>query len=225
MNEDKATRYHRLGRRAGFLSTLWIGVVLGALMFSGGSAGLRAWASRTTDGSAGLVVLVYVLVLFVILDVLTLPFSVYRGFFLEHRYGLATQTAGHWAIDYLKAALIGVLFAGLGATFVYFALRHWPGGWWIVAGVGYSLVIILLVNVAPVVLLPLLIHVQTAGMAKLRDRLTALASKPARAHGRVRLTLSTARRSKCGRWPHWGRRAGILLSTRCSPTIQTKKSR
>ncbi len=32
MNEDKATRYHRLGRRAGILSTIWTGVILIALL-------------------------------------------------------------------------------------------------------------------------------------------------------------------------------------------------
>ena len=39
MNEDKATRYHRLGRRAGILSTVWTGIILVALLLSGASAG------------------------------------------------------------------------------------------------------------------------------------------------------------------------------------------
>ena len=66
------------------------------------------------------------LVLSLLFDLATLPFSFYRGFLLERRYGLSTETMGHWLKDHAKAVLIGVLFAELGASFVYFALRNWP---------------------------------------------------------------------------------------------------
>jgi STE24 endopeptidase len=177
VNEDKATRYHRLGRRAGFLSTVWTAVILCVVIFSGGSAALRAWASSITDGNPALVVLVYVLVLSVVIDVATIPFSLYRGFMLERRYGLATETLKHWVKDHFKAVLIGVVFAEVAATLVYFAVRHWPGQWWIFAGAGYSLVIVFLVNIAPVVLLPLFYTFKPLEKAELRDRLTALASR------------------------------------------------
>ena len=177
MNEDKATRYHSLGRRAGLLATVWTVVMLCILIFSGGSAGLRGWASSVTRSDPALIVLVYVLILSVVIDVAMLPFSVYRGFLLEHRYGLATETVKHWAIDHFKAVLIGVVFAEVAATLVYFALRHWPGQWWVIAGVGYSLAIIFLVNIAPVVLLPLFYTFKPLEKAELRDRLTALASR------------------------------------------------
>ena len=74
------------------------------------------------------------LVLSLLFDVATLPFSFYRGFLLERRYGLSTETTRHWLKDHAKAVLIGVLFAELGAVFVYFALRDWPAAWWAIAG-------------------------------------------------------------------------------------------
>jgi STE24 endopeptidase len=177
MNEDKATRYHRLGRRAGVLSTLWAAVILVVFVLSGASVALRAWAVTAAGNNASVVVALYVLVLSLLFDAGTLSFSVYRGFLLERRYGLSTETLGHWLTDHAKAVIIGVLFAEAGAGFVYFALRNWPSAWWALAGVGYSIVAIVLVNVAPIVVLPLFFTFKPLEKPTLRDRLTALASK------------------------------------------------
>jgi len=213
VNEDKATRYHRLGRRAGVLATVWTVVLLCVLIFSGGSAGLRGWSSSVTGSDPALIVLVYVLILTVVIEVAMLPFSVYRGFLLERRYGLATETVTHWTIDHFKAVLVGVVFAEVAATLVYFALRHWPGQWWIVAGVGYSLVIIFLVTIAPVVLLPLFYTFKPLEKAELRARLTALASKAgAGIIGVYEWTLSDRTKKANAALTGMGRTRRILLS-------------
>jgi STE24 endopeptidase len=177
MNEDKSSRYHRLGRRAGILSTVWTGAILLALLLTGASAGLRDWAAGLAGANPTLIVILYVLMLSLAFDAATLPFGFYRGFLLERRYGLSTETMGHWLKDHAKAVLIGVVFAEFGAVFVYFALRKWPAYWWAIAGLGYSAVAIVLVSLGPVVLLPLFFTFKPLEKASLRDRLTALASK------------------------------------------------
>ncbi len=213
MNEDKATRYHRLGRRTGLLSTIGAVALLCGLMFSGSSVGLREWASAATGGNPALTVLLYVLVLSLIFDVATLPFSLYSGFVLEHRYGLATQTFGHWVKDHAKAVLLSLLFAELAAAFVYFAIRHWPGEWWIVAGVGYAVIVVFLVNVAPVVLLPLFYSLKPLQRAELRDRLAALAGKAgARIVGVYEWTLSDRTKKANAALAGMGHTRRILLS-------------
>jgi STE24 endopeptidase len=177
MNEDKATRYHRLGRRASLLSTLWTVALLCGLVITGASAGLRNWAGGLAGPSPTVLVTLYVLALSVIVDVARLPFSFYKGLVLERRYGLATETTGHWVKDYLKAIAIGLLFAEAGAVFVYFTLRHSPEWWWVASALGYCLVTIALVNLAPVVLLPLFFRFKPLEKISLRDRLTALAAQ------------------------------------------------
>ena len=124
MNEDKATRYHRLGRRAGILSTVWTGTILVTVLFTGASIGVREWAASVTGARPALIVALYVLILSLVLEAGTLPFSLYRGFLLERRYGLSTETLVHWLKDHAKAVAIGVLFAELGAVFVYFVLQR-----------------------------------------------------------------------------------------------------
>jgi STE24 endopeptidase len=213
MNEDKATRYHRLGRRAGILSTLWTGVILFGLLLLGAAASLRDWASIVAGNSPTLVVALYVLVLSFVLDLAVLPFGFYRGFVLERRYGLATESMPHWMKDHVKAVLIGLLFAELGAIFVYFTLRHWPEYWWLLAGLGYSLVIAILVSLAPVVLLPLFYTFKPLEKAALRDRLTALASKAgARIMGVYEWTLSDRTKKANAALAGMGNTRRILLS-------------
>jgi STE24 endopeptidase len=213
MNEDKATRYHRLGRRAGVLSTLWSLVLLAGLMLSGASADLRAWAAGIGGGNATLIVVLYVAVLAILFELALIPFSFYRGFVLERRYGLATEKMGHWLKDHGKAAVIGVLFAGLGAMFVYFTLRRWPDHWWIASGIGYFVVVVILVNLAPVVLLPLFYTFKPLENAGLRERLTAMASKAGtRVMGVYEWTLSDRTKKANAALAGIGNTRRILLS-------------
>src|SRR6187401_3217741 len=68
VNEDKATRYHRLGRRAAMVSTVWTGVILAGLLFLGGSAALRDWAASIAGTSPTLTTACYILFLSVLVD-------------------------------------------------------------------------------------------------------------------------------------------------------------
>ena len=142
-----------------------------------------------------------------------LPFSFYRGFILERRYGLATQTFGHWCRDHLKAVLVGLFFAEVGGIFVYAALRSWPGHWWAAAGVGYSVVTVALVNLAPIFLLPMFFAFRPLERAALRDRLTALAVKAGtQIAGVYEWTLSDRTRKANAALTGLGNTRRILLS-------------
>lgn len=213
MNEDKATRYHRNVRRAGVLSTLWTGVILFSLLPTGASAGLRNWTTDLVGPDPTLIVALYVLMLSLAFDAATLPFGFYRGFLLERRYGLSTETVGHWWKDHAKAVLVGVVFAELGAVLVYFALRKWPASWWAIAGAGYSIVAIALVILAPVVLLPLFFTLKPLEKVTLRDRLTALSSKAeTRIMGVYEWTLSDRTKKANAALTGMGNTRRILLS-------------
>lgn len=182
-------------------------------MLTGASVVVRSWASEVAGDNAMLVVACYVLVLSVIVDLALLPFSFSRGFLLERRYGLATETMRHWLRDHLKAVLVGLLFAEAGATFVYFTLGRWPDRWWIASGVGYSLVTIVLVNLAPVALLPLFYRFKPLEKIALRDRLTALAARAeTRVMGVYEWTLSDRTRKANAALAGMGNTRRILLS-------------
>jgi STE24 endopeptidase len=184
VNEDKATRYHRLKRRASIMSLAWGAGLLVALLLSGGSIALRDLAALAAGRIAAptwpgplLVVLVYVTLLAVLHESVSLPIDFYRGFVLERRYGLATEQPRHWFHDHAKSSLLGFVFGLLGAVFIYATLWLVPGWWWIFSAAACSIVTIALTTLGPVVLLPLFYHSAPLDREPLRARLVSLAAR------------------------------------------------
>ena len=182
MNEDKATRYHRLRRRADLLGSAAAGVVLLGLTWSGGSHRLRELAAAISQwvpeglNDAVMVILLTVLVM-LILQLVELPFAFYQGYQLEHRYGLSTQSTGHWLSDQGKGMLLGAGVAVLGSSVVFGALRNWPGHWWWISAAVFAVGVAVLARLAPVVLLPMFYKFKPLERPALAARLLALAEK------------------------------------------------
>ena len=177
MNEDKATRYHRLRRRASLLGTFGVASLLIVLIVSGASGALRNAAVSLVGGSFVGTVVLYVVLLFVAAELIELPLAYYLGVTLERRYGLSTQTILSWWADHLKAAGIGVVFLACGSVVVSLIIRAQPERWWVMAAVGFSAVMIVLAQLAPVLLLPIFYEFTPLDRPALRERLMALAER------------------------------------------------
>ena len=117
------------------------------------------------------------MVLGVVLELVGLPLAFYRGVTLERRYGLSTQTTARWWIDHVKAGAISLVFAAIAALIVLSLIRWDPERWWISAAVVFTVILVLLAQLAPVVLMPLFYEITPLTRDALRDRLLALADK------------------------------------------------
>ncbi len=177
MNEDKASRYQRLKRQADIASFVWTAGLLGGLIVSGLSIHLRDLAESLALSSTTLTITVYVALLSLLSELGALPLAFYSGFLLERRYGLSTQTLNAWLLDQLKAFGIGLLLAWPAAVAVYLLIAWFPERWWLAAGILFSLVIVGLANLAPVLLLPLFYRIKPLDKESLRARLLALADR------------------------------------------------
>jgi STE24 endopeptidase len=177
VNEDKASRYQRLKRQAEIASFVWTTGLLVVLMATGLSIQLRALAESFAASSAMVVVAIYVAMLSLLSEVGGLPLAFYSGFLLERRYGLSTETLKAWLLDQLKAFGIGLVLGVPAAVAVYLLIARFPERWWLAAGVLFSLVIVGLTNLAPVLLLPLFYRVKPLDRESLRARLLALADR------------------------------------------------
>ena len=182
MNEDKATRYHRLRRRADLVGTAVAGVLLLGLLLSGRAHWLRERAAVFGQwGPGGLeeaaTVLALTVALLVMLQIVELPFAYYQGHLLEHRYGLSTQSTGHWLADQGKGFLVGIVLATAATSVVYLALRQWPGNWWWISAAIFALATVGLARIAPVVLLPIFYKFKPLDRPALVDRLMTLATR------------------------------------------------
>jgi STE24 endopeptidase len=175
-NEDKATRYHRLQRRASILATASGAALLIILLVVGASAALRSWVVQRTDFFP-VVVAAYVSAVFVLYEIVQLPFAYYQGMILERRYGLSTETRGHWWRNQGKAAAL-VLILAIAAALLVLALVRWsPQGWWILASVTFVGILVVLAQLAPVLLLPLFYDFRPLDRPELVQRLVALADR------------------------------------------------
>jgi STE24 endopeptidase len=177
VNEDKSSRYHRLRRQASITSTVLGIVLLIALVVTGASAALRAYAGSLAGSSFAVTLSLYVVFLALINEALSLPFAFYQGVTLERRYGLSTQTTARWWIDHLKAGLVALVFALIGALIVCSLIRWDPDRWWILAAVVFSAIMVGLVQLAPVLLLPLFYEFKPLDREALVQRLVALANR------------------------------------------------
>jgi STE24 endopeptidase len=189
MNEDRATRYHRLKRQLGILGWVWTLLLLGGLTWTGWSVTLRDAAESVTAGIApaavlsglprshALTVLIYVLLLSLLNEMGSLPLGWYSGHVVERRYGLSNESAAHWAADELKSLGVSMLLGCAGATLIYFLIRRSPDWWWMSAGALFTVIIVGLTNLAPILLLPLFYSVKPLDREALRVRLLALAER------------------------------------------------
>ena len=213
MNEDKSARYHRLRRRATVLGTALSAVFLLLVLISGGSAALRDAAAAASGGSFPLTIALYTLGLMAASEVTQLPIAYYEGVTLERRYGLSTQTNAHWWKQHLKSLAITAVFGVVAALLVLGAMRVSPDRWWVIGATSFTVILVLLAQIAPVVLLPIFYEVKPLQRDALVQRLLVLADRArARVVGVFEWRVSDRTRKANAALAGIGRTRRILLS-------------
>jgi STE24 endopeptidase len=133
---------------------LYGGAIFWALLASGWSAAMRDRAERATR-LRPLQTLIYWLQFNVVIAVTTFPLIVYRDFYREHQYRLATQTFASWMWDQTKGFGVALVFGGLVIMTLYGVLRRVGRSWWLWA-TGVVVVFSIIGSViAPVFIAPL----------------------------------------------------------------------
>jgi STE24 endopeptidase len=212
-NEDKATRYHRLQRQAALAGTLAAALFLVLLLVSGAALWLRTLTGDLAGGAFLPSVALYVTALAIFSECIQLPFAYYQGVTLERRYGLSTQPPARWWLDRGKAAVVGLLILIPAALVAYALLRWWPAYWWIVASAVFTMFLVLLAQIAPVVLMPMFYDIKPLDRPALVERLLALARRAdAPVLGVFEWRLSDRTRKANAALTGLGRTRRILLS-------------
>jgi STE24 endopeptidase len=185
VNEDRATRYHRLKRQAAVASVLWRVALLIGLLWSGLSLTLRSVAESIAMGPSSVAtgfsrtatIVFYVCLLTLVNEIGGVPIAWYSGFFLERRYGLSNQRFAAWTRDQVKSHAIGLLLGSCGALILYGLIALSPRHWWLTAGVAFAALIAALTQLTPVLVLPIFYRVKPLERESLRARLIALAER------------------------------------------------
>jgi len=151
---ERGRQYSRAIRLVFILSTFAQVVFLVWFIFSGRAEALARWAVQTAGGFwIGL--LLFFLVLWLLLELINLPFTLFSGYFWQHWWGFSTQTMGSWWIDYVKGSAISLFLSAAGVLILFRLMNRWPNAWWLAAAAFLSVWILIQTFLWPVVVSPL----------------------------------------------------------------------
>jgi len=142
----------------------------------GWSAKWSGWASRITK-RRWLQPALYSLPFGIIGALLTLPWTMYSGFFRERQYGLMNQSFLAWAGEQGIALIVGLVTTAIFFTVVFALIRRAPRSWWAWAGAATTLMLALMVMVAPVFIAPLFNKYTPMAAGPMRDNILGMAHR------------------------------------------------
>lgn len=99
-----------------------------------------------------------VLCVWISVQILTLPFSFYTGFYWQKIWGFSTQTPQAWWLDYLKSTGISLIITLVGGLIFFWLVNRLSRYWWLVGAVFFSLWIVVQYLFWPILISPLFNH-------------------------------------------------------------------
>jgi len=176
--QKQAKEYARIRRRLWVVDTIFSTLYFLVWILLGWAISLRVALSKITSNE-WLLVPLFVAVFGGIYFLLNLPLGYYSGFVLPHRFGQSNQTLKDWITDQLKGLALGAPLGLILLELLYLALRVTGDLWWLWAAGGLLVFNVLLINLAPILIMPLFNKYVPLGdeHKELADRLLKLAER------------------------------------------------
>jgi STE24 endopeptidase len=106
-----------------------------------------------------------------------LPLNYGRGYLVEHRFGLSTQSRRDWLTEQAKAATVGLAFQLPLTAASYAVIRRSPRWWWLIlSGLALPFTVVL-AQLYPVLIAPIFNRFVPVEDPLLTDRITTLAAR------------------------------------------------
>ena len=142
----------------GYWLQLWnflLGLAIATFLLSGKrSSRMRDWAERV-GRKAFLRDAIFGALYAIATWVLSLPLTVYQGFYREHQYAMATQTIGPWFAQQLVGLSVSIVAMALVVAAFYAVLRRVGESWWLWGTLVAVVFLVLSIAVGPVLIDPL----------------------------------------------------------------------
>ena len=129
----KAADYTVARQRFGRLELVFDAIVLLVLTLGGGIAALGQLAAAIAGANPIWSGTVHVLLALLAMSLASLPFSVWRTFVLEARFGFNRTTPAVFVADLLKAIALGGLLGGGVVALVLWTMQASGARWWLIA--------------------------------------------------------------------------------------------
>jgi STE24 endopeptidase len=155
------------------------GILIGLLILFSGLAARMRDVAHAMGRHRYVRVLVFFILYTLVGFVLTFPLAWYRGYALEHQYGLSTQAFGGWLADALKGEAVGLFFFGVVPilALAYWCVERQPRAWWLwIAAVSLPLIAAGTL-IQPLVIDPLFNRFTPLRDQQLKQKIVALAER------------------------------------------------
>ena len=162
----------------GYWLSVWnllLGLVIAWLLLTQRiSERMRDFAVSRTASKNGQV-LIYVLMYFLLVSLLSLPLAIYAEFYREHQYGLSNMTLLAWLSEQAIALVVNTVLMGIAFTGLYAIFRRIAKTWWVWGTVAGTAFILVLIVVNPVFIAPLFNTYKPVPEGPVRDAIVSLA--------------------------------------------------
>jgi STE24 endopeptidase len=173
---DRAKQYSRSKLATGILKIALGFLFLAAFLLSGASSELYG-LFRSLSNNYHLQLSGYLLVFSAGYYLLFLGLDFYGDVVLERQYGLSNQTTAGWLVRSAKEwGLSALLIVGV-LNLLYAVIRSLPHWWWLIAAVGWFVLLVLISKITPAVIVPLFYKMVPLKDSELADRLLTLAGR------------------------------------------------
>ena len=132
--------------------------VLGWLVFSRQGATIARWVEERSSAHYWQGIWVYFFLLWSILRLLRLPFTLFGNYYWQQAWGFSTQSLASWWLDYTKSAVLDLCLSTFGVLLFFFILKYWPRLWWVIGATLFAVWLVLQNFLWPVIVSPLFNH-------------------------------------------------------------------
>ncbi|MCJ7497304.1 MAG: M48 family metallopeptidase [candidate division Zixibacteria bacterium] len=172
---DQAIKYQKAKNIHFFLDQGYTIIFLILFLFLGISAFLRRQIEKLIKKRFWLIFF-YALVFIILAFIVGLPSS-YYDFHLEQKYQLSNQNFSQWFGEQLKGLLVLFIIGVIAIEGIYLALKKAPRSWWIYVSIVFVFFTVILINLAPILIMPLFNVYTPLPQGEIRDKLIALSEK------------------------------------------------
>jgi STE24 endopeptidase len=180
--------------RIGIVESVLGSVIMVVFFFGGVLGAYDRWIGSMTGSflSGGLLFFLFLLCAEMLLDI---PFSLYRNFRIENKYGFNTMSLRLWAADLAKSALISAILGGIVVAGALAIVQGSPAQWWLWVWAFFLAFSIFVMYLAPYVIEPLFFKFEPLRAEGLEDKVRELMERAGLKVSRV-FQVDASRRSR-----------------------------
>ncbi|NTW60699.1 MAG: M48 family metallopeptidase [Nitrospirae bacterium] len=190
----KISDYTVENSRFGLLESVVDNLVLLAFLFLGLLGAYDQWVSSLSE-SFLLNGVLFVVILMLAQTVMGVPFSLYRNFRIENKYGFNTMTLKLWITDLLKGLAIGTVLSSVMVVAALWLVTWSPGWWWLWVWLFFLAFGVFMMYISPYVIEPLFFKFEPVMVEGLEARIRVLMEKAGLKVSRV-FQVDASRRSR-----------------------------